>query len=129
MPFVKVWGVPFHVNDDRLLLLRQDIVSSIHLTMSTLEVPVPKNWVRPFFPLDRLDMPKEPNEGAQTIYVELDTAMFNRPLDPEDETLPLAVMEHLAQTVWDAFDGVYEVEACLVHLDAAAKKLIKAAKT
>lgn len=127
MPFVIVHGIPEHTATSKLTDLRRSIVASVSETMSSPGVPVPASWIRPIFVRDMLGEPEVESDGCNTIYVRVDTAMFSGKLDEEDETWPLVVVSALAQIIWDAFSGKYEVEVFIGELNPKWKKLLKAA--
>ena len=119
MPFIEVLGLPKDMSSEEMVSLRWEIVSVVARQMNCQS-----SWVRPFFVQDMLGEPEMDGDGANTIYVRLDTAMFSGELD--DETLPLDVTSALAQVVWDAFGGKREVEVFIGELNPKWKKLLKA---
>jgi len=120
MPFVVVNGIPNGTQKDILHVLRRNLVEVVSSQME-----VPKEWVRPFFPVDWLDDPIAPEEGCNTIYARLDTAMFTGH-EPSFETLPVSVVTAIAQVIWEAFEGKYEVEVFVGELNPKWKKLLPA---
>ena len=121
MPFPIVWGIPKETPKETLIALRKDIVSTLAKAM-----PVSPAWVRPFFSADLLDEPTQEDEGCNTIYACLDTAMF---FGKENaEPLAKGVTSALATTIWGAFNGKYEVEVFVGNLNPAWKTLLKAAE-
>lgn len=127
MPFVVVHGIPSGTDIEVLWTLRRSIVSCLSTSMrldEDLDKPIPPHWIRPFFPADLLDEPTGEEDGAKTIYARIDTAMFSDL--PHYAALPAKVAEKLAQVIWDAFEGTYEVEVFVGELHAKWKKLLPA---
>lgn len=118
MPFPIVWGIPKGTTKEKLNELRIDIVKSLVETMN-----VPAAWVRPFFSTDLLDEPVTEDEGCNTIYACLDTAMFFG--KPDVDAQAKGVTAALASTIWGAFNGRYEVEVFIGNLNPEWKTLLK----
>ncbi len=118
MPFPIVYGVPKDTPQDVLTKLRRDIVAAL------VKANVPQKWIRPLFPADLLDEPKEEADGASTIYVKLDTGMLHD--KPDAKVVAERLLRPLAQLIWDAFSGKYEVEAFIGDLNTEWKVLIEA---
>ena len=126
MPFVIVHGIFESTATSTLTELRRSIVASVSKTMGLPGVPVPASWIRPIFVRDMLGESEVEADGCNTIYVRVDTAMFSGKFDEEDESWPLVVVSELAQVIWDAFGGRYEVEVFIGELNPKWKKLLKA---
>ena len=119
MPFPILFGVPEDTPEEVLKVLRRDIVATLASKMR-----VPANWIHPFFPKDLLGEPEEEADGSSTIYVSLDTAMFHGVTNVD--ALAKEVTQALAEVVWEAFSGRYEVEVFIGDLNKEWKYLIKA---
>src|SRR5689334_2866354 len=111
MPFVTVNGCPSETPQKVLSTLRRKLVKSVSRKMG-----VSPSWVRPFFPKDMLDDPTSELDGSSTIYVRLETGMFSGELTAEQESKAVGVVSAIAQIVFDAFEGKFEVEVMIVHL-------------
>ncbi|MBI1281471.1 MAG: hypothetical protein GC179_25310 [Anaerolineaceae bacterium] len=103
MPFVFIWGMPNAVHDAQLLELRETIIGRLADKMA-----VAHNWVRVFFPSERLSDYAVPDEGSSTIYITIETGLFNS--EGEDSKDPIGTTQIIAETVWNMFGGQYEVE-------------------
>jgi len=120
MPFPVVYGIPKDTPVSVLNGLRKDIVRTVAETMGCKI-----SWVRPFFPMDQLDEPTDTESGCRTIFVSLETAMFFGKDDPEANEKALRVTKALAQVIWAAFGGRYEVEVFINNLNPTWRTLIK----
>ncbi len=101
MPFIFLWGIPETTPKYTLLQLRQNLVLSLAENMR-----IDTSWVRVFFPKDQLD---DLSEGDhEPIYVTIETGMFYSKEESSSE--PKNVTGIIAQIIWDAFDGHFEVE-------------------
>jgi hypothetical protein len=116
MPFFKISGLPSKLHKSFLLNLRKTIVS---IVADKMQIPI--EWVRVFFPTDLLDDPQFPEEGCQTIYITLETAMLHNSQDIEITKIGLNTVTAIARTVWGQLDGKYEVEVFVQHLDPSLK--------
>lgn len=103
MPFVFIWGMPNTVKDEQLFELREKIIIQLANTME-----VARSWVRVFFPNDRLDSYAPPDQTSKTIYITIETGMFYT--KEENSEYPSSTTHVIAETVWNMFDGQYEVE-------------------
>lgn len=119
MPFPIVWGIPNDTPKEVLEVLRWNIVAALAETGLS-----PAHWIRPFFPADLLGAPRDNADGCRTIFVELATAMFFGKEDADAKAT--RATKALAQTVWRAFSGQYEVEVFVGDLNPAWRFLIKA---
>lgn len=121
MPFVQVQGAPYDTPSVTLLKLRTDIAATVSQQMGC-----PTKWVRPFFPLDMLDGEELPEDACRTIFVRVDTAMFHA--NPDEEKA-IGVVTALAHLIWEAFDGLYEVEVFIGDLHNKWKCLLEPKST
>jgi hypothetical protein len=103
MPFVFVWGIPENFPDDKLLQLRENIISAL-----TESMKVDQSWIRVFFPQDQLSKPELAVGGNNNIYVTIETGMFY--IKVENDADPKSATLVVAQTIWHCFEGQYEVE-------------------
>src|SRR5262249_15189059 len=103
MPFVFVWGMPIAVKDAQLLELREKIIAQLADKMEA-----PRNWVRVFFPDERLNNYELPDQASKTIYITIETGMFYTKEENSDQ--PNSTTRIIAETVWLMLDGQYEVE-------------------
>lgn len=101
MPFIFVCGLPENMPKTTLLELRRKLVLRLSENMG-----VDSSWVRVFFPKDRLDDLSESDNDH--IYVTIETGMFYG--KHEDSNDPKSATSAIAQLIWDAFDGQFEVE-------------------
>lgn len=119
MPFIVVYGIPAGTSRAHLRDLKAQIVATLSLSMKA-----PPNWIRTFFVADMLaDDSAEilsPVESCSTIYVRLDTGMFN----DKNEAQATAVTADLAHVIWRSFDGLREVEVFVGELNPALKTII-----
>lgn len=124
MPFPIITGIRGSTSKDTLRDMRRKIVAAI-----TEHLPgVPKHWTNPSFPADLLDEdPQTEDDGASTIYVRLDTAMFTGKSDTAETKK--AVLQAICDIVWEAFEGKYEVEGFIGQLDKEGKVLIEPKKS
>jgi len=120
MPFPVVYGIPKDTPVPVLNGLRKDIVRTVAETMGCKI-----SWVRPFFPMDLLDEPTDETSGCRTIFVSLETALFFGKDDPENDAKAQRVTKALAQVIWAAFGGKYEVEVFIANLNPIWRTLIK----
>ena len=120
MPFPIVFGIPEYTPMADLIELRRSIVASLAEALGC-----DASWIRPLFPRDLLPDALTAADGGETIYVRLDTAMFNGK-EADDESVPLGVISTLARVVWNAFGGAYEVKVFVGDLNPSWKILIKA---
>ena len=119
MPFIFVNGLPSSTSKAVLRQIRVGIVEAV-----TASLPqVPKSWTRPYFPADLLDeAPKNENEGAGTIYVRMDSAMFVG--EKGYATIKKRVIKALCDVVWKALGGKFEVEGGICKLDEESMVLL-----
>lgn len=117
MPFIFVWGLPENTPKYSLLQLRRKMVLSLSENMR-----VDSSWVRVFFPKDRLD---DLTQGdSDHIYVTIETGMFYS--KPESSSEPKIATSAIAQLIWDAFDGRFEVECFIGSHNPAWVTLVEA---
>lgn len=117
-----IYGAPDGTDRREFAELRRQIVSSVATTMK-----VNPDWVRVFFPEDLLQEPINPSEGATTVYVRLETAMFSTEpgeITPKNGLDPDVTVGAIGDIVWNAFNGAREVEVCIVQLHPSWKALL-----
>lgn len=116
MPFPTVYGLPSETAPDLLKKIRAEIISAVAETMG-----IKPNIVRPFFPKD---LAGDPDEGQDdTIYCRLDSGMFYN--KPDTLSNRLKVTSAVAQIIWNAYNGRYEVEVFIGDLNGEGKTLLK----
>lgn len=103
MPFVFIWGMPDTVQDTQLLELREKIIVQLADKMD-----VARNWVRVFFPNDRLNNYAPPDQASKTIYITIETGMFYTTAESSEH--PNSTTHVIAETIWNMLGGQYEVE-------------------
>jgi len=103
MPFVFIWGMPNTVTDEQLLELRENLIIQLADKMD-----VARNWVRIFFPEERLNNYAIPDQASKTVYITIETGMFYS--KEENDELPSNTTRVIAETVWLMLEGQYEVE-------------------
>jgi len=118
MPFPIVYGVPANTPVELLKQLRRDIVSTL------VSKGIKQDWIHPFFPMDFLDTPTEPEEGCSTIFVSLETAMLEGRASADQ--IAEDITTSLAKTVWEAFRGELEVEVFIGRRNPIWKCLLPA---
>src|SRR5687767_2183439 len=106
MPFPFVYRIPQRADERTLLNLKRRLVDSTSLLMDC-----PKDWVGVELFKTTVDVPKDENDGCDTILIKLETGLFNGRSD--DDELVQLVLKELSVIVWAAFDGEYEVEAAV----------------
>lgn len=119
MPFVFVWGVPLKATPYQLDRVRQLILLSLSSTLPGC----PEDWIRPIIPVDRLSDPRK-HEGAQTIFVELKTGLFQGMKRGEANKLAPLVTKALADEVSGIFSDI-EVECSVVEMERRWTSLVK----
>ncbi len=105
MPFPMVYQVPQGVSDETLLVLRREIV---RVTSELMDCP--EDWVGVAFFKSALPDPG-PGEGAATVLIKLETGLFAGREDDDDQVR--RTLQALAEAVWVALKGEYEVEAAV----------------
>ena len=123
MPFVTVSGLPDNLSPDFLMDMRRQIIQAV-----VREMEVEISWVRVFFPVDMLSQPQKPEDGCQTVYVTLETAMFHNKEDVELKKIALATVNAIAHVIWEYLQGKCEVEAFVLNLSPDLKKVLPAIK-
>jgi hypothetical protein len=119
MPFLMVHGVPPETPSTVLFALRRKLVRTI-----VKEMNVPAQWVRIFFVPDMLGQPEVEQDGSRTVYVRLDTAMFNGVDSEAQDERANAVISAVAQMIWAALNKRYEVEVFVGELSSKWKILL-----
>ncbi len=115
MPFPTVFGLPDETPVELMSQIRADIITEL-----ASAVGIDPGMIRPFFPTDRLG---NPDHGQDTtIYCVLDSGMFGVKSAEFREKATSAI----AQVIWNAFEGNYEVEVMIGDLNSSGKTLLKA---
>lgn len=105
MPFPMVYQVPQGASEETLLTLRREIV---RVTSELMDCP--EDWVGVAFFKSALPDPDH-GEGAATVLIKLETGMFAGRENDDDQVR--RVLRALAEVVWVALKGKYEVEAAV----------------
>lgn len=106
MPFPLVYRVPKSIEDKVLIGLRSELV---RITSELMNCP--EHWVGPDFFRSALEDPQDSDEGCATVLIKLETGLFEGSFD--DESQIQKVLEALANSVFEAFGGKYQVESVL----------------
>jgi hypothetical protein len=122
MPFVIAHGIPGDTEKRKLQALRRSMVDSLSKTMSCS-----RRSVSVYLPVDLLGFTEEEDRdeanGAQMIYVRIDTALYD---GKEDEQAMKLVTDDLATVVFAAFCMRFTVEVFIHGLRFSTKTLIEA---
>lgn len=120
MPFVIVFGMPKGTPQGTLQMIRREMVQ----TLSSMIPAVKPHWVNPRFPADLVDDPVAPEDGGQTVFIQLNTAMFAKAENP-DELAP-QVTRALCEIVHRALKGTREVECMVMAANPAWISVLEA---
>ncbi|OGD84116.1 hypothetical protein A2572_03250 [Candidatus Collierbacteria bacterium RIFOXYD1_FULL_40_9] len=104
MPFPFVYRVPQSISDETLLDLR---ITLVQITSDLMKCN--KEWVGPEFFRSTLKDPADLKEGCSTVLIKLETGLFDG--RENDDPQVKEVLQALTDAVWEAFNGMYEVEA------------------
>lgn len=104
MPFIVVENVPDGVTTTQLLPIRRKIVADL----TAHDVPV--GWTRPIFHRDEAGDPLTPEDGSNTVYFHLDTAMLFDLVGEAAKKRSDELMTLIGDALFDGFGGLYEVE-------------------
>ena len=118
MPFPMVYQVPQGVSDETLLALRRELV---RVTSELMDRP--EDWVGVAFFKSALPDPGS-GEGAATVLIKLETGLFAGREDGDGQVQ--RVLQALAEAVWAALRGEYEVEAAVAGWNPGWKFLKEA---
>lgn len=119
MPFPFVYRVPQSVSDETLAALR---IKLVQITSDLMKCK--REWVGPDFFRSALEDPASSGEGCSTVLIKLETGLFDG--RPNDDPQVKAVLQALADAVWEAFGGKYEVEASIAGWHPGWKALREA---
>ncbi len=125
MPFAVVHGMPLNMDIEFYSQIRREIVEVMFQAINSPWHSVKRSSMTVFMPVDLLDEPETPEDGGKTIYCRIDTALLTKPLVGQDEAIPGKLTSGVAKVLWDAFNGDYEVEVFIGHLELSSKTLLK----
>lgn len=116
MPFPMIYGLPEETPNSLIKQIRASIITELAKALR-----IPTTIIRPFFPNDRAD---DPDAGQDnTIYCRLDSGMFNGKSAEERKKATATI----AEVLWRAFHGLFEVEVYIGDLDGSGRAFRKPA--
>ena len=119
MPMISVSGLG-SVSEEQVSQLRREVV-----LQTSEQHDCPLDWVRVFFPADRLENPAHESEGSGLVYIQMNTSLLADKPDADEQAK--AITQKVAQTVWDSFSGEREVEMVISPLNPKWMQFLEAA--